>query len=124
MAATTKVLITHPGRVIDPTSGLTKRDLAENYAQVSPWLLRHLKYRPIALVRAPVRIPGELLFRKNIDHFAIPNTTKAPKAEAGKAGMVINGVEALVDAVQMSTIELHSWNDATDQSKQSDGPRR
>lgn len=38
--------------------------------------------------------------------------------------MAINGVEALVGAVQMSTIELHSWYDTTDQSKQSDGPGR
>lgn len=124
MAAATKVLITHPGRVIYPSSGLTKRDLAEYYPQVSLCLLPDLKDRPIALVRAPVGITGELLFRKNIDHLAIPNITKAPKAEAGKAGTAINGVETLVGAVQMSTIELQSWNDTTDQSKQSYRPRR
>ncbi|GLH44636.1 hypothetical protein RS3R6_08850 [Pseudomonas atacamensis] len=50
MAAATKVLISHPERVIDPSSGLTKRDLGEYYAQVSLWLLPHLKDRPIALV--------------------------------------------------------------------------
>ncbi|HEN8727070.1 TPA: DNA ligase D [Pseudomonas putida] len=108
-----KVRITHPERVIDPTSGLTKRDLAEYYAQVSPWLLPHLKDRPIALVRAPEGIAGELFFQKNADRLAIPNITTVPKAEAGKAGMVINSVEALVGAVQMSTIELHSWNGTT-----------
>lgn len=108
-----KVRITHPERVIDPSSGLTKRDLAEYYAQVSPWLLPHLKKRPIALVRAPDGIIGELFFQKNSDRLAIPNITTVPKAEAGKAGMVINNVEALVGAVQMSTIELHSWNGTT-----------
>ncbi|MGO3984255.1 DNA ligase D [Pseudomonas sp. SAS7] len=110
----TKVRITHPERVIDPSSGLTKRDLAEYYAQVSPWLLPHLKDRPIALVRTPEGITGELFFQKNADRLAIPNITTVPKAEAGKAGMVINNVEALVGAVQMSTIELHSWNGTTD----------
>jgi len=63
-AADPKVRITHPERVIAPSSGLTKRDLAEYYAQVSPWLLPHLKDRPIALVRAPERITGELFFLK------------------------------------------------------------
>ncbi|MEN5107273.1 DNA ligase D [Pseudomonas sp. TWI672] len=111
--ASGKVRITHPERVIDPSSGLTKRDLAEYYAQVSPWLLPHLKDRPIALVRAPEGITGELFFQKNADRLAIPNITTVPKAEAGKAGMVINSVEALVGAVQMSTIELHSWNGTT-----------
>ena len=75
--------------------------------------LPHLKDRPIALVRAPEGISGELFFQKNADRLAIPNITTVPKAEAGKAGMVINNVEALVGAVQMSTIELHSWNGTT-----------
>jgi len=116
----TKVRITHPERVIDPSSGLTKRDLAEYYAQVSPWLLPHLKDRPIALVRTPEGITGELFFQKNADRLAIPNITTVAKAEAGKAGMVINNVEALVGAVQMSTIELHSWNGTTDHIEQPD----
>ncbi|MGN8258765.1 DNA ligase D [Pseudomonas sp. SMSB3] len=116
----TKVRITHPERVIDPTSGLTKRDLAEYYAQVSPWLLPHLKNRPIALVRAPEGISGDLFFQKNADRLAIPNITMVPKAEAGKAGMVINSVEALVGAVQMSSIELHSWNGTTEHIEQPD----
>lgn len=105
--------ITHPERVIDPSSGLTKRDLAEYYAQISPWILPHLIDRPIALVRSPEGINGELFFQKNADRLAIPDITTVPKAEAGKAGMVINSVEALVGAVQMSTIELHSWNGTT-----------
>ncbi|WP_238540160.1 DNA ligase D [Pseudomonas sp. GM84] len=116
----TMVRITHPERVIDPSSGLTKRDLAEYYAQVSPWLLPHLKDRPIALVRTPEGITGELFFQKNADRLAIPNITTVAKAEAGKAGMVINNVEALVGAVQMSTIELHSWNGTTDHIEQPD----
>ncbi|CAG8868738.1 Multifunctional non-homologous end joining protein LigD [Pseudomonas fluorescens] len=115
-----KVRITHPERVIDPGSGLTKRDLAEYYAQVSPWLLPHLKDRPIALVRAPDGITGELFFQKNADRLAIPNITTVPKADAGKAGIVINSVEALVGAVQMSTIELHSWNGTTEHIDQPD----
>lgn len=112
--------ITHPERVIDPSSGLTKRDLAEYYAQISPWILPHLIDRPIALVRAPEGITGELFFQKNADRLAIPNITIVPKAEAGKAGMVMNSVEALVGAVQMSTIELHSWNGTTRHIEQPD----
>lgn len=115
-----KVRITHPGRVVDPSSGLTKRDLTEYYAQVSPWLLPHLRDRPIALVRAPEGITGELFFQKHAERLAIPNITTVPKAEAGKAGMVINGVEALVGAVQMNTIELHSWNGTTAHIEQPD----
>jgi bifunctional non-homologous end joining protein LigD len=87
--------------------------LAQYYAQVSPWLLPHLVNRPVALVRAPEGIGGELFFQKNAEKLSIPGITAIPKAEAGKAAMVINSAEALVGAVQMSTIELHSWNATT-----------
>ena len=105
-----RIKITHPDRVIDPATGGTKMQLAEYYAQVSPWMLPHLANRPVALVRAPEGIGGELFFQKNAEKLSIPSITAIPKAEAGKAAMVINTAEALIGAVQMSTIEIHSWN--------------
>jgi bifunctional non-homologous end joining protein LigD len=108
-----RIRITHPERIIDASSGTTKMQLAQYYAAVSPWLLPHLADRPVALVRAPEGIGGELFFQKNAEKLSIPGITAIPKAEAGKAAMVINNAEALVGAVQMSTIELHSWNATT-----------
>ncbi|WP_236247320.1 DNA ligase D, partial [Pseudomonas tohonis] len=69
-----QIRITHPERVIDATSGSTKMQLAEYYAWVSQWMLTqpHLKDRPVALVRAPEGIAGELFFQKNAERLAIP----------------------------------------------------
>lgn len=108
-----RIRITHPDRVIDAATGSTKMQLAEYYAQVSPWMLPHLANRPVALVRAPEGIGGELFFQKNAEKLSIPSITTVPTAEAGKAAMVINNAEALIGAVQMSTIEIHSWNATT-----------
>src|SRR4029453_12357343 len=47
------VRVTHPERVIDAKSGLTKRDLVDYYLHAAKKLLPHLKGRPVALVRAP-----------------------------------------------------------------------
>lgn len=105
-----QVRITHPERVIDASSGTTKMQLAEYYARIAPWLLPHLKQRPVALVRAPEGIAGELFFQKNAEHLAIPGIETYSKAEAGQAAMVINNAEALIGAVQMGTVELHTWN--------------
>jgi bifunctional non-homologous end joining protein LigD len=105
-----QVRITHPERVIDATSGTTKMQLAEYYGRISPWLLPHLKQRPVALVRALDGVGGELFFQKHAGHLAIPHIVTFDKEEAGQAAMVINDGQALLGAVQMGTLELHTWN--------------
>jgi bifunctional non-homologous end joining protein LigD len=109
-----KVRITHPDRVIDASSGTTKMQLAEYYAHVAQWILPELKDRPVALVRAPDGIAGELFFQKNAEHLAIPGITVLDKKLTGQPMMVINSAEALIGAVQMSTVELHTWNATSD----------
>ncbi|WP_283180709.1 DNA ligase D [Pseudomonas svalbardensis] len=109
-----KVRITHPDRVIDASSGTTKVQLAEYYASVAEWILPELKDRPVALVRAPDGIAGELFFQKNAERLAIPGITALDKALTGQPVMIINNAEALIGAVQMSTVELHTWNATSD----------
>ena len=105
-----KVRITHPERVIDASSGTTKLQLAEYYASVAEFILPELEDRPVALVRAPDGIAGELFFQKNPERLAIPGIVSLDKALTGQPVMIINNAEALIGAVQMSTVELHTWN--------------
>lgn len=102
--------LTHPERVIDATSGVTKRQVAEYYAQVAPWILPQLKDRPVALVRAPDGLGGELFFQKNAGQLHIPGVVSYSKTQAGQAAMILNSAESLLGAVQMNTLELHTWN--------------
>ncbi|UPL08626.1 Putative DNA ligase-like protein [Pseudomonas sp. IsoF] len=113
--------LTHPERIIDATRATTKRQVAEYYAQVSEWILPQLKNRPVALVRAPDGLAGELFFQKNADQLHIPNVVSYDKKAAGQAAMVINRADTLLGAVQMNMLELHTWN-ATD--KDFDKPDR
>ncbi|MEO3728063.1 DNA ligase D [Pseudomonas syringae] len=108
-----KVRITHPDRVIDASSGTTKMQLAEYYASVAEWILPQLKDRPVALVRAPDGIGGDLFFQKNAENLAIPGIRTLDKELTGQPVMLINNAEALIGAVQMSTVELHTWNATT-----------
>lgn len=113
--------LTHPDRIIDASIGATKREIAEYYAGVSQWILPQLKDRPVALVRAPEGLNGELFFQKNAGQLHIANVLSYDKAEAGQAAMVINRPDTLLGAVQMNMLELHTWN-ATD--KDFDKPDR
>lgn len=105
--------LTHPDRVVEATTGATKRDVAQYYAQVADWLLPQLKDRPVALVRAPDGLDGELFFQKNAGQLNIPNVLSYNKAQVGQAAMVLNRADSLMGAVQMNTLELHTWNATT-----------
>ncbi|MFJ1338975.1 non-homologous end-joining DNA ligase, partial [Pseudomonas caricapapayae] len=102
--------LTHPERIVDASSGISKRQVAEYYALVAPWVLPHLKRRPVALVRAPDGLAGELFFQKNAAQLNIPGLESHDKAEAGQALMIIDQADTLLGAVQMNTLELHTWN--------------
>lgn len=109
-ATARKVRITHPDRIIDASLGSTKRDLVEYYADIAPWLLPQLRDRPLALLRAPDGIAGELFFQKSGEQLGIDAMELLEKSRAGQPAMVINSIEALIGAVQMGTLELHTWN--------------
>ena len=113
--------LTHPERIIDASSGTTKLAIAEYYAKVGTLILPHLKDRPVALVRAPDGLGGELFFQKNAAHLDLPKVKTYDKDQAGQAAMVINREDTLLGAVQMNMLELHTWN-ATD--KQFERPDR
>ncbi|AMM14041.1 DNA ligase [Burkholderia sp. PAMC 28687] len=105
------VKISHPERVLDPSTGVSKLDLALYYEAVAPWMLPHLKDRPVSLVRAPGDIGGELFFQKHSEKLTIPNVKQHPGIDPGHPALItIENVGALVGAAQMGTIEMHTWN--------------
>ncbi|WP_273822873.1 DNA ligase D [Pseudomonas asplenii] len=120
-AETGSLRLTHPDRVIDATTGTTKRQIAEYYAQVAGWLLPQLKDRPVALVRAPDGLGGEMFFQKHAGQLHLPGVVSYGKEQAGQAAMVFDRADSLLAAVQMNMLELHTWN-ATD--KDFDQPDR
>ncbi|WP_313089754.1 DNA ligase D [Stutzerimonas nitrititolerans] len=106
------IRISNPERIIDQSIGATKMELARFYAEIAPWALPHLRQRPLALVRAPEGIEGELFFQKHTEKLSIPHITQLDRAlyPEHAALMTIDSVEALIGAAQMGTIELHTWN--------------
>ena len=60
------VIITHPARIIDPDSSVTKGRLAEYYALVSPFLLRNVSSHALTLIRCPQGISGERFYQRSV----------------------------------------------------------
>ncbi|PMS17189.1 DNA ligase D [Trinickia dabaoshanensis] len=105
------VRISHPARTIDKTIGFAKRDLIRYFEAVAPWLLPHVKDRPVALVRAPEGIDGELFFQKHANRLSIPFVTSHEGLDPGHPSLItLDSAQALIGAAQMGTVELHTWN--------------
>ncbi|MBD8151028.1 DNA ligase D [Pseudomonas fluorescens] len=108
--------ITHPDRVIDKQSGTQKQELAQFYAEISASILPFLRNRPVSLLRAPEGIEGEQFFQKHSERMAIPHIKQLDQAlDPGHARLMeIDSADALIGAVQMGTVELHTWGATTD----------
>lgn len=108
--------ITHPDRVIDTQSGTQKQALAQFYADISASILPFLRNRPVSLLRAPEGIEGEQFFQKHSERMTIPHIKQLDQAlDPGHARLMeIDSADALIGAVQMGTVELHTWGATTD----------
>lgn len=103
--------ISHGDRVIDKSTGLTKLDLIRYYGLIAPFMMPHLKGRPVSLVRAPDGIDGQLFFQKHMEKAldGIALLDKALDPEHAPL-MEIAKPLGLLSAAQMNVIEFHTWN--------------
>jgi len=106
------VKVTNAERVIDPTTGLTKGDLVGYYEAIAPHLLPHLRGRPVALLRGPTGIGGELFFQKHAEASKIPGMTLLDPSlwEGHPALLEVPRETAIASAAQLNVIEFHTWN--------------
>ncbi|AVJ28192.1 DNA ligase D [Achromobacter spanius] len=103
--------LTNPDRVIDPSTKLTKLDLARYYGLIAPLMLEHLKGRPVSFLRAPAGIQGEFFFQKHLEA-AMPGVKPLPaKLDPDHPPLLeVPTAEAILSAVQMNVVEFHTWN--------------
>lgn len=104
--------ITNPERVVDPSTGLKKLDVFNYYQAAAPWILPYLRHRPVAFLRAPDGLQGQLFFQKHADKSKIPGLKELdPNLDPGHPALIaIDSREALLGAAQMNVIEFHTWN--------------
>jgi bifunctional non-homologous end joining protein LigD len=116
------VKISHPERVIDKHSGLTKLDLVNHYLRVAKRMLPHLAKRPVAVLRAPSGVDGTHFFQKHGESLNIPALTLLdPSLDPGHPPLMqIDDFEALIGAAQMNVVEFHTWNATSTRIEQPD----
>ena len=110
--------ITHPGKILDETTGMTKHDLAAYYAAVSTEILKYIADRPLSIVRCPEGSSKSCFFQKHTG-FGVPESVKTIPVPSRKGGATENDLtvdtsEGLMGLAQMAVLEIHVWGSRND----------
>jgi bifunctional non-homologous end joining protein LigD len=112
------VRLTHPDKVLDAESQLTKQQLADYYWAIAPYMLPYVADRPLSLVRCPEGTARPCFFQKHANH-AVPAGVKSVDVSDKKTGTVeqyitLSTAEALAGLAQMGVLEIHPWGSKND----------
>jgi bifunctional non-homologous end joining protein LigD len=117
------VRLTHPDKVLDSESGLTKQMLADYYWQMADWMLPHIANRPLSLVRCPDGAGHPCFFQKHVNATlpkgigSVEITDKTGKVEPY---ITLNSAEALAGLAQLGVLEVHPWGSKNDDLERPD----
>lgn len=92
--------------------GITKRDLLQYYADVSPWLLPHVKDRAMVMKRYPNGAEGDFFYMKRAPA-PRPDWIEICDIDHGSAGVInfpiIQDLASLLWLINLGCIDLNPW---------------
>ena len=107
------IRLTHPDKMLDPTTRLTKQQLADFYWAVAPRMLPHIAGRALSLVRLPNGIGGESFYQKNVTSTLPPGFEAVPVSDKKTSEVhqyvTLSTPEGIASLAQMSVLEVHPW---------------
>jgi bifunctional non-homologous end joining protein LigD len=102
----------HPAR--------TKRELIRYYARVAPYILPHLKDRPLTLTRYPNGIDGTSFYQKHWPS-PFPREFRVERVSLYSAHndadgdyILVNNLQTLIWLAQLADLEIHAWMSRVD----------
>lgn len=107
-----QVRLTNLSKPFFPRPGHTKRDLLRYYASVAPWLLPHLKDRPMVMRRYPDGVDGEAFFMKRTPAYA-PEWLQRCEVTHRSRNVIdfplVQDLASLLWVVNLGCIDLNPW---------------
>ncbi|MGA8052550.1 MAG: hypothetical protein WCA12_01610, partial [Burkholderiales bacterium] len=119
-----KIALTNLDKVLWPAdrpakqAAFTKRDLIVYLARVAPYMLPHLRDRPLTMIRMPDGILGERFFQKHwgqpIPRFVETITIFSESKSESTRYLLCNNLATLIWLGQIGTLEFHVWHSRAD----------
>jgi bifunctional non-homologous end joining protein LigD len=111
-----KISLSNMGKALWPATAdhpdFTKRDLLTYLTRVSPYLLPHLKDRPLTMSRYPDGIHGEHFWQKHWGH-PVPDFIRKVNISQEKGSkseyLICDNLASLLWLGQVANIEFHTW---------------
>ncbi len=116
-ATSAPVRLTHPTKILDPETNLTKQALADYYWAVAARMLPQIAGRPLSLVRCPDGAAKPCFFQKHVTSMLPPGigSVSVPDKKTGAIEPYITLTEksatpeALASLAQLGVLEVHPW---------------
>jgi bifunctional non-homologous end joining protein LigD len=105
--------ITHPDKILDAESGMTKRTLADYFLAVADRMLPQIADRPLSVLRCPEGSGKPCFYQKHIGS-GLPEgvgSISIPNRKTGKEEefLTVNTAAGLAGFAQMGVLEIHPW---------------
>ncbi|MFC5862901.1 non-homologous end-joining DNA ligase [Acidicapsa dinghuensis] len=117
-ASQSPVVLTHPEKILDEESKLTKQQLADYYLSIADGILPHIANRPLSIVRCPQGSSKPCFFQKHATDSlssAIESVLiKDKKSDKAEPYITISTKDALVELAQLGVLEIHPWGATND----------
>jgi len=120
----TDLPITHPEKLLDKESGMTKQMLAEYYLEVAERMLPHVGDRPLSILRCPEGTGKQCFFQKHIG-LGLPKGVQSIPVLNRKTGetedyLTLSTSDGLVGMAQMGVLEIHPWGSRNESMEKPD----
>lgn len=99
--------ISHPERIVFPDDGITKLEVAAYYERVGELMIPYIRNHPLAIIRAPEGIGGELFFQKSFKAH-VPDHVHQGTVDDTDI-FYVKDIKGLISLAQFGMLEVHPW---------------
>ena len=103
------VRLSNPDKILYPEQGITKKQLAEHYVAVAEWMLPHVAFRPVTMVRCPTGRGTKCFYQRHAGSGVPEQLSEVTVPGFDEPYLYIRDVSGLVAMVQMGVLEIHPW---------------
>jgi bifunctional non-homologous end joining protein LigD len=105
-------VITHPDKLLFPSDGISKGELAAYYASVAEVMIPHIRQRPLTMERFPAGIEEKGFIQKDVSKGfpAWLERVEVPKHGGTVHHPLVNDARALAWMANQNCITPHVWN--------------
>ncbi|HBG26873.1 MAG: hypothetical protein A2Y10_07595 [Planctomycetes bacterium GWF2_41_51] len=103
-----KLTLTNLSKVLYPKTGFTKANVIDYYRRIAPYILPHLRNRPVTLKRYPHGVDSSFFYQKNCPLHPDWLKTSKPNESFKENFCLVDDLPSLIWIENLASIEIHT----------------